>query len=169
MEVAEEIRRAAFKLGPMLLALLVACGEQEEIECPPGYFNAGGTCLEAYAPPERLAPTSEPADRTGYLPAAEPLPYSVVKRRDVSYATTKRMVYRVVVRTDVLPDPAHLRATGEAIWEKGNRGWDEFTVFLYLPGMNTDDIAYGVAEFDPGGLRKFRVQELALVGTRWRS
>ncbi len=59
MEVSEEIRCAAF--GPMLLALLVACGEQEEIECPPGYFNAGGTCVEAWAPAERQAPTSEPA------------------------------------------------------------------------------------------------------------
>jgi len=102
------------------------------------------------------------------LPPTEPLPYRVVEQKDYSFATTRRMAYRVVVTTNTLPDEATLRTTAEEIWEKGDRGWSEFTVFLYMPGMNTDEMAYGVAEFSPAGLQEFRVQALALIGTRWR-
>ena len=37
--------------------------------------------------------------------------------------------------------------------------WDNFNVFMYLPYMDTEDGAYGVAEFNQKGRLDFRVYE----------
>jgi hypothetical protein len=121
---------------------------------------------ETEARPSRRTTAAAPQRQAS--PTTRPLPYRVVEQKDYSFATTKRMAYRIVLTTNTLPDRATLRTTAEEIWKKGNRGWNEFTVFMYLPAMNTNDMAYGVAEFSSSGLQDFRVQPLALAGTRWQ-
>lgn len=50
-----------------------------------------------------------------------------------------------------------------------NKNWKEFTVFMYLPGMDTNGLAYGVGEFRPNGLKEFKIQSYSLIGTKWES
>ena len=96
------------------------------------------------------------------------LRYRVVKRQDVSYLGSQRMVFRVLLEVDQVPPQAAMTSVAERLWQDGNRGWDEFTVFLYLPEMNTNSMAYGVGEFGKRGLKEFKINEYALGGTKWK-
>lgn len=48
-----------------------------------------------------------------------------------------------------------MKNTAINIWENGNKSWKEFTVFIYLPEMNSGLTAYGVGEFNNNGLVSF--------------
>ena len=97
------------------------------------------------------------------------LGYMIIETEDMSDAGTPRMVYRVVVEVEEIPVAQELERTALQIWEYGNKDWKEFTVFMYLPDMDTELAAYGVAEFRRQGLKEFRIQEAALYGTKWES
>ena len=99
----------------------------------------------------------------------EVLKYTIVGKEDISYAGTPRMTFRVIPEVEKIPPDEQLEKMALRIWEKGNKGWKEFTVFIYLPDMDTRLMAYGVAEFRPQGLKKFEINELALYGTKWES
>jgi len=97
----------------------------------------------------------------------EILEYSVEEKQDVSYLNTPRMVYRIILDVDKLPSDKEMEKTAIAIWEKGNKNWKEFTVFMYLPEMDIHSLAYGIGEFRQNGLTKFKKAEYALIGTKW--
>ena len=90
------------------------------------------------------------------------LPYEIVKKEDVSYLNTPRMVYRVVLSVDEAPNEDKMKEVAQYLWENGNTNWKEFTVFLYLPSMNSNSAAYGIGEFRPEGLLEFKVNEWTL-------
>ncbi|GMR24928.1 MAG: hypothetical protein BMS9Abin39_0199 [Ignavibacteria bacterium] len=100
--------------------------------------------------------------------STEILKYKIVNREDVSYGGTPRMVFRIVVNVNRIPSEDQLKKTAKHIWENGNKGWEEFTVFMYLPDMDIKNIAYGVGEFRPNGLKEFKIQNYALYGTKWQ-
>ncbi|MCH8306346.1 MAG: hypothetical protein IIB94_14635 [Candidatus Marinimicrobia bacterium] len=95
------------------------------------------------------------------------LPFKIIEEKDVSYAGTPRLVVRVVVDVEKIPNKAELKRIANSIWKSGNNRWAEFTVFLYLPEMNIHSIAYGIGEYRPSGLKEFNIQEIALFGTKW--
>jgi len=97
------------------------------------------------------------------------LNYTIVEKKDISYANTPRMLYRVVLDvTDIPLDlEVQMKRTASYIWENGNKHWKEFTIFMYLPGMNTSGSALVIAEFRPYGLKLFKVQGIVLSGTKW--
>lgn len=97
------------------------------------------------------------------------LGYMIIETEDMSDAGTPRMVYRVVVEVEEIPVAQELERTALQIWEDGNEDWKEFTVFMYLPDMDTHLLAYAIGEFRPQGLKEFRIQEAALYGTKWES
>ena len=97
----------------------------------------------------------------------EILKYSVEEKQDVSYLNTPRMVYRIILDVDKLPSDKEMEETAIAIWEKGNKNWEEFTVFIYLPEMDIHSLAYGVGEFRQNGLLEFKKNKYALIETKW--
>lgn len=111
------------------------------------------------APPQHDSATSAQAN--------ELVEFEIVDREDVSYVGTSRMSFRVVMKVDEIPAESMLKALAQHIWESGNRGWKEFTVFFYLPNMDTQSVAYSVAEFSPRGMQRLSVNKLSLLGTAW--
>jgi hypothetical protein len=95
------------------------------------------------------------------------LKYSCVKKQNISYAQAPRMVWRIRLDVADIPAEAQIRQTALEIWESQNGHWHEFTVFVYLPEMNTEDLAYATAEFTKIGLKAFRIEPLSLLGTKW--
>jgi len=95
------------------------------------------------------------------------LNYTIVKTKDISYAGTPRMVYRVVLDVEDFPLEVEIKRIARRIWENGNKHWKEFTVFMYLPSMDSNGAAFVVAEFRPDGLKEFKVQMFALSRTKW--
>ena len=96
------------------------------------------------------------------------LPYKIVKKEDQSYRGTSRMTYRVLLNVSEKPNEQKIKDVALSLWNDGNKSWKEFTVFLYLPEMNTNSMAYGIANFTPSGLDNFNVQEYALWDTKWQ-
>lgn len=97
----------------------------------------------------------------------EILKYNIAEKEDVSYLNTPRMVYRIILDVDKLPSDKEMKETAIAIWEKGNKNWEEFTVFIYLPEMDIHFLAYGVGEFRQNGLLEFKKNKYALIETKW--
>ena len=110
---------------------------------------------------------SEPAPTQLTTDQSPPLAYTIVAREDISFAGTPRMVYRVVFDVDQIPSEESIRQTSSNIWLNNNTHWKEFTVFGFLPEMETDSVAYSVGEFTPDGLKEFRVQDSSLLETKW--
>jgi len=77
------------------------------------------------------------------------------------------MVYRVAVDVEELPNEQVLQETATTIWEQSGTSYAEFTVFMYLPGMDTGGVAYAVGSFNQWGLSEFRLQEYGALGTKW--
>ena len=110
-----------------------------------------------YAP--LLKPTP-PGQKKPFKKTLSTLKYKIVERQETSSGGISHMVYRVLVEVDHKPSKAQLKQIAAELWRNGNKGWKEFFVFMYLPGMNTEGFAYGVAEFKPSGLKKLRIQNI---------
>ena len=96
------------------------------------------------------------------------LPYTIVKKEDYSYSTVKRMMYRIVVDVNALPTKDEMEDIALAICKDvEEEKWDEFTIFAYLVEMETDLIAYYVAEFQNNQLAISEIQKHSLYGTKW--
>jgi len=94
---------------------------------------------------------------------AEPYPCRVIKTQDISHSNTKRMVYRIYLKTQAVPNEEQMKATAKQIWKTGNKQWDEFTVFMIFGKITTFKFgAYGVCEFTPSGLSKFFINDAPL-------
>jgi len=96
------------------------------------------------------------------------LKYRVVRKQDYSYLNTPRMTYRIILDVEKLPLKEQMERTAIHIWKNGNKNWKEFTVFMYLPDMDTESAACYVAEFSSSELKKSVRQNFALYGTRWQ-
>lgn len=97
------------------------------------------------------------------------LKYRIVKKEDISFMNTPRMVYRVILDINTIPSEQEMKNTAVQIWGNGNKSWQEFTVFMYLPDMDIESSAFGVGEFRPSGLLRFDRNENASIGTKWET
>ena len=111
--------------------------------------------------------SSQSSDSTAQVQSD--LDYRIVAREDISYAGTPRMVFRVMLEVAEIPTESSIRALAEELWKNGNKNWKEFTVFFYLPTMDTSFLAYGIAEYRPHGLKDFDISTLSLMDTKWES
>jgi len=100
---------------------------------------------------------------------SEILEFQITDKQYRSDSINQKMVYRVILDVDSLPTNKAMKNTAIYIWESGNKNWDEFTTFLYLPNMNTESFAYGVGKFNQTGLIKFKKYKDALDGTKWKN
>ena len=95
------------------------------------------------------------------------LKYRIIQKKDISYENSSRLVYRVMLDVVDFPSEVDIKNTASYIWKNGNTHWDDFTVFLYLPEMNTEGEAFCVSEFCQTGQKRFSVQMSALSTTKW--
>ena len=97
------------------------------------------------------------------------LKYRITKKEDISFMGTSRMVYRIILEVSSVPTEKELKNTATQIWGNGNKTWQEFTVFMYMPEMDIESTAFGVGEFRPNGLLRFNRNEYTLTGTKWET
>ena len=110
-----------------------------------------------YAP---LLKATPPGQKKPLKKTISTLKYKIVERQETNSGGISHMVYRVLVEVDHKPPKAQLKQIAAELWRNENKGWKNFFVFMYLPGMNTEGFAYGVAEFKPSGLKKLRIQNI---------
>lgn len=112
-----------------------------------------------------IKPVSDVIDNSAQTD--EVLPYQVIVKKDISYIGKSRMVYRVLLNVESIPIESIIRNTAYKIWESSQKKYDLLTIFMYLPKMDYNDVAYVVAEFDNSSIVKFEIQDYALSGTIW--
>jgi hypothetical protein len=100
---------------------------------------------------------------------SEILKYQIASKQDKSFMNNTRMVYKIMLDVDSLPKDVEMLNTAGSLWENGNKNWKEFSILVYLPGMNTESIEYGTGNFNKDGLLSFFKNEGALLGTRWET
>jgi hypothetical protein len=94
---------------------------------------------------------------------AEPYTYRLMDKQDTSYGGTKRMVYRVYLNTQSIPDNERMKATANQVWQDGNRKWNEFTVFMIFGKLKDFNAgAYGIVKFTPSGMSELLVNNVPL-------
>ena len=114
---------------------------------------------------KQLSASNSQTAKTG----KEFLNYKIIKKQKVGLSTSSRMVYRILVEVDKIPSDDAMKKTAIHIWKDGNRGWNEFTVFIYLPEMDLNYSAYGIIEFNPNGITSFSKSESNFYGTKWKA
>jgi len=132
-----------------------------------GVFFSEDDPTDSVEPETPLLTPDAPTGSTTAAPTV--LPFRIVARDDISYPGTQRMTFRVELDVQEIPSEPDMCDTALAIWQNGNTQWDEFTVWLYLPGMDTGGFAYVTAEFRPSGLLEFTVLPEALYFTDWEN
>ena len=92
---------------------------------------------------------------------SETLEFQVTKNvTKVGLPYQNRAKIEILVLVDSIPTDEAMRRTATRIWQNGNKGWDEFTVFIDLPKavmmdfLNLPYGTYGVFEFTPSGLNE---------------
>lgn len=87
---------------------------------------------------------------------------SETKRYGVTWITLK-----VFLSTTKLPDSTQLKDFSTTLWNEHRRATRNLVVLVYLPGMDTDDLAYGVVSFDDKAMLELWVRQVALFGTKF--
>lgn len=101
-------------------------------------------------------------DKTAHGYQYRLLEKSETKKYGVTWITLK-----VFLATTKLPSTAQLQDFCTTLWSEHRRATRNLVVLVYLPGMDTDDLAYGVVSFDDKAMIELWVRRVALVGTKF--
>ncbi|MBG0789145.1 MAG: SH3 domain-containing protein [Desulfovibrionaceae bacterium] len=74
---------------------------------------------------------------------------------------------KVFLATTKLPDRQALEDFATTLWKEHRRVTKKVAVLVYLPGMDTEDLAYGVVKFDDAKLLELWVRKATLFGTKF--
>ena len=74
---------------------------------------------------------------------------------------------KVFLATTKLPDNAALKDFASSLWKEHRRVTKNVLVEIYLPGMDTNDLAWGVIKFDYDGLLELWTRRATLFGTKF--
>ncbi len=100
--------------------------------------------------------------------ATPKLSYRIVDRKKLNYGGLEQMEIRVMLKVRKIPTATALRRVAETILRDGNKGWNEFTVWMYLPGMDMKGLTFGLVVFRKTELVHFNINHAARWGTRWQ-
>ena len=75
----------------------------------------------------------------------------------------------MILNVSEIPNEESIKETAILHWKKNSYSrYNEFTVFVYLPEMNTNESAYGIFEFDQkGNITYSLINESSLYDTKW--
>jgi hypothetical protein len=92
-------------------------------------------------------------------PDGPTLKYTIVKKTDITFPVNNpRWVFRVILNTDIKPSEELIKNTASYIWKNDYySSMGELTIFMYLPGMDTEGGSYSLAVFDDKSCKEFKV------------
>lgn len=93
--------------------------------------------------------------------------YKLLRKGQGKMAGETWISLRVFVAVDKAPDRDVLMGLATALWKQHRSSGKNLAVLVYLPGMNTEDIAYGVYQFSEDGLIESWVRRTTLLGTKF--
>ncbi|MGD9931788.1 MAG: SH3 domain-containing protein [Mangrovibacterium sp.] len=77
--------------------------------------------------------------------------YIIIAKEDISLDDFQGMKYKIRFNVKSVPDEAAIINVCNAIWEDGNKNWEEFYIYVYLSDMSIDEQAYCVLAYSNNG------------------
>jgi len=93
--------------------------------------------------------------------------YDVEYGNDISYAGNSRATVRVMLNVSDIPTEEEITMTSYKIFKENTQGWNEVTIWTYLPEMDIKSAAYGIFEINNKGEVSFFINEASLIATKW--
>lgn len=125
--------------------------------------SVGGVKKTMVIDRSKLGSTKRPdptPDKTAHGYQYRLLEKSETKRFGESWITLK-----VFLSTKQLPGSDALKDFATTLWKQNKRATKNLAVLIYLPGMDTEDLSYGVIQFDDSQMLEVWVRKATLFGT----
>lgn len=116
-------------------------------------------------------------DRSAFVPTKRPDPtpdqtahgyrFRFIEKSETRQFGEPWITLKVFLATDKLPDREALADFATTLWRDHKRVTKKVAVLVYLPGMDLDDLAWGVVKFDNDEMLELWVRRAALFGTQF--
>jgi len=116
-------------------------------------------------------------DRSAITPTKRPDPtpdktshgykYKLVEKSETRQFGEPWITLKVFLATNKVPDSEALRDFATTLWRKHKRITKKLAVLIYLPGMDLDDLSYGVIKFDDDKMLELWYRKATLFGTKF--
>ncbi|BDQ33102.1 SH3 domain-containing protein [Pseudodesulfovibrio portus] len=93
--------------------------------------------------------------------------YRVIEKSETRQLGEVWITLKVFLATDKLPERQAMQDFATTLWKDNRRVTKKVAVLIYLPGMDTEDLAYGVVKFDDTKMLELWVRKATLFGTRF--
>jgi uncharacterized protein YgiM (DUF1202 family) len=138
----------------------------------------------APAPAPAARPAPEPArqqtmviDRSAFKDVKRPDPtpdqnahgyrYKFLEKSETREYGQVWISLKVFLATTKLPDRTALKDFASSLWKEHRRVTKNVLVEIYLPGMDLEDLAWGVVKFDYDGMTELWTRQATLFGTKF--
>lgn len=91
--------------------------------------------------------------------------YRLLEKSETTKYGESWITLKVFLSTTKLPGNDALRNFATTLWKEHMRLTKNLVVMVYLPGMDTEDLAYGVIKFDDTNMLELWVRKTTLFGT----
>jgi len=91
--------------------------------------------------------------------------YKLLEKSETKKYGETWITMKVFLSTNKLLGTKQLLDFASSLWKEHKRATKNLAVLIYLPGMNTDDLAYGVVQFDDTEALEMWVRKTTLFGT----
>jgi len=93
--------------------------------------------------------------------------YKLIRKDQVKKQGDTWITLTVFLATTKLPTQDALEDFATSLWKEYRRATKNLAVLVYLPGMDTNDISYGVIQFDDEKMIESWVRRTTLFGTKF--
>ena len=93
--------------------------------------------------------------------------YKFLEKSETRQLGAVWITLKVFLATTKLPDRKALEDFASTLWKDHRRVTKKVAVLVYLPGMDTEDLAYGVVKFDDSKMLELWVRKATLFGTKF--
>jgi len=91
--------------------------------------------------------------------------YRLLEKSETKLYGVSWITIKVFLATKSLPSNDALRDFASTMWKEHRQATKNLAVLIYLPGMDTGDLSYGVIQFDDARMQEFWVRRATLFGT----
>ncbi len=91
--------------------------------------------------------------------------YRLLEKSETKKFGETWITLKVFLSTTKLPGVIALRDFSTSLWKEHKKATKNLVVLIYLPGMDTEDLSYGVVQFDDEEALELWVRKATLFGT----
>ncbi|MBI9079792.1 MAG: SH3 domain-containing protein [Pseudodesulfovibrio sp.] len=93
--------------------------------------------------------------------------YRIVEKSETKQLGETWITIKVFLLTKKLPDTEALKDFSTTLWREHKKAMKNVVVLVYLPGMDLEDLSFGVTKFDEEQMLELWVRKAALFGTNF--